>query len=273
MNQDTKSFRPLKRFGQNYLFDQNIINKIVSEINPQKRDNIIEIGPGRGSLTEKILEKTNSLTAIEIDKRVKEDLQTKFPGLDLITEDVLKTDFRKIFLKENKKIRLVGNIPYNITSPIIFKMIEYNDVIEDSVLMVQYEVAKRLNGEKGTKDYGILSVLLKFFAEVKFCFKVSPSSFYPKPNVSSAVVHLFFKETKIDKELKSHLIQVVKASFGNRRKTLKNSLGNSIFSNINFDDSGIDLTKRAEQLESEDFLILAGFVQKRIEMQKDFRDK
>ncbi len=268
-----RTIKPLKRFGQNYLFDQNIINKVVLEINPQKKDNIIEIGPGHGSLTEKLLGKTDTLTAIEIDKRVKEDLQNKFPGLNLISEDVLKTDFRRIFLRENKKIRLVGNIPYNITSPRTFKMIEYNDVIEDSVLMVQYEVAKRLKGERGTKDYGILSVLLNFFAEVKFCFKVSPSSFYPKPNVFSAVVHLFLKETNIDKELKSYLIQVVKASFGNRRKTLKNSLSNSIFSNINFEDSGIDLTKRAEQLESEDFLILARFVQKRTEKQIDFRNQ
>jgi 16S rRNA (adenine1518-N6/adenine1519-N6)-dimethyltransferase len=267
-----RTIKPLKRFGQNYLFDQNIINKIVAEINPQKKDNIIEIGPGHGSLTEKILEKTNSLTAIEIDRRIKEELQNKFANLKLISEDVLKIDFRKIVPKK-KRIRVVGNIPYNITSPIIFKMIEYNDVIEDSVLMVQYEVAKRLKGKKGTKDYGILSVLLKFFSEVKFCFKVSPSSFYPKPNVFSAVVHLFFSENKIDKELKQILIQIIKASFGNRRKTLKNSLGNSIFSNINFDNSSIDLAKRAEQLDSEDFLMLARFVQKRIEKQIDFTNQ
>ena len=258
-----KTIKPLKRFGQNYLFDLNIINKIVAEINPEPNDNIIEIGPGHGSLTEKLLEKTDIITAIEIDKRIKENLQNRFPGLKLISEDVLKTDFRKIFSERNKKLRVVGNIPYNITSPILFKMIEYNDVIEDSILMVQYEVAKRLKGEKGTKDYGILSVLLKFFAGVKFCFKVSPSSFYPKPNVFSAVVHLFFKKTTIDKELKYYLIQVVKASFGNRRKTLKNSLGNSIFHNINFKDSGINLTRRAEELDSEDFLTLAGFVKER----------
>ncbi len=202
MNKSLKNTKPLKRFGQNYLFDQNIINKIIAEINPGGKNNIVEIGPGHGSLTEKILEKTSTLTAIEIDKRIKEDLQNKFPELRLISEDVLKTDFRKIFSEQKKKIRVVGNIPYNITSPIIFKMIEYNDIIEDSVLMVQYEVAKRLKGEKGTKDYGILSVLLNFFAEVKFCFKVSPSSFYPKPNVFSALVHLFFKENEYRQRIK-----------------------------------------------------------------------
>jgi 16S rRNA (adenine1518-N6/adenine1519-N6)-dimethyltransferase len=126
--------------------------------------------------------------------------------------------------------------------------------------MVQYEVAKRIKGKKGTKDYGILSVLLNFFADVRICFKVSPSSFYPKPKVDSAVIHLFFKEIEIMDEMKSLFIQVVKASFGNRRKTLKNSLSNSIFGNINFEDSGIDLTKRAEQLDIEDFLKLSEFL-------------
>ena len=139
-------------------------------------------------------------------------------------------------------------------------MIENNSLVKDSVLMVQYEVAKRIKGKKGTKDYGILSVLLNYFAEVKFCFKVSPSSFYPKPNVDSAVIHLFFKEINITEEVKSAFIKVVKASFGNRRKTLKNSLSNSIFMNIDFKNSGIDLTKRAEQLDAEDFLKLSEFI-------------
>ena len=260
-----KVIKPLKRFGQNYLSDPNIINKIIVEINPKDDDNIVEIGPGTGVLTEKILEKVDRLTAVEIDKRIKESLANKFSGLKLISEDILKINFREIYSLRNKKLRVVGNIPYNITSPILFKLIEYNDVIEDSVLMVQYEVAKRLKGEKGTKDYGILSVLLKFFAEVRFCFKVSPSSFYPKPNVYSSVVHLFFKQTNIHKEMKYYLIQVVKASFGKRRKTLKNSLGSSIFHNINFKNSGIDLTRRAEQLNPEDFLKLAKFVQSEIE--------
>jgi 16S rRNA (adenine1518-N6/adenine1519-N6)-dimethyltransferase len=170
-------------------------------------------------------------------------------------------DLDDLFSIKNKKLRVVGNIPYNITSPILFKLIENNNLVEDSVLMVQYEVAKRIKGIKGIKDYGILSVLLNFFAEVKFCFKVSPSSFYPKPNVDSAVVHLFFKETEITNEMKSYLIKIIKASFGNRRKKLKNSLSNSIFMNIDFENSGVDLSKRAEQLDIEDFLKLAEFVQ------------
>jgi 16S rRNA (adenine1518-N6/adenine1519-N6)-dimethyltransferase len=255
------NLKPLKRFGQNYLIDSNILNKIVTEITPKNEDNIIEIGPGKGALTAKLLDKVNSITAIEIDKRVREELSEKFSQLKLISGDFLKMDLDDLFSIKNKKLRVVGNIPYNITSPILFKLIENNNLVEDSVLMVQYEVAKRIKGKKGIKDYGILSVLLNFFAEVKFCFKVSPSSFYPKPNVDSAVVHLFFKETEITNEMKSYLIKIIKASFGNRRKKLKNSLSNSIFMNIDFENSGVDLSKRAEQLDIEDFLKLAEFVQ------------
>ena len=259
------NLKPLKRFGQNYLTDPNILNKIVTEISPGNEDNLIEIGPGKGALTIKLLEKVNSVTAIEIDKRVREELSGKFPLLKLISGDFLKIDLHNLYSIKNKKLRVVGNIPYNITSPILFKLMENNKLVYDSVLMVQHEVAKRIKGKKGTKDYGILSVLLNFFSDVKLCFKVSPSSFYPKPNVDSAVIHLFFKENKITGEMKSYLIKVVKASFGNRRKTLKNSLSNSIFMNIDFADSGVDLTKRAEQLNIDDFLKLAEFVQKQDE--------
>ncbi|RPI68016.1 MAG: ribosomal RNA small subunit methyltransferase A [Ignavibacteriales bacterium] len=254
--------KPLKRFGQNYLTDPNILNKIVAEISPQEDENLIEIGPGKGALTVKLTEKIQSFTAIEIDKRVYEDLSEKFPGLNLVQDDFLDINLQELYSIKNKKLRVVGNIPYNITSPILFKMIENNNLVEDSVLMVQYEVAKRITGKKGTKDYGILSVLLNFFTDVKLCFKVSPHSFYPKPNVDSAVVHLFFKNIDLTGEMKSLFIKVVKASFGNRRKTLKNSLSNSIFKNIDFKNSGTDLTKRAEQLDIKHFLNLAEFIKK-----------
>jgi len=254
--------KPLKRFGQNYLTDTNILNKIVKEIKPDPGDNLIEIGPGSGMLTEKLSEKIRSFTAVEIDKRIREDLSSEFPDINLISGNFLDTDLKELYSLKNKKLRIVGNIPYNITSPILFKLIENNEIIKDSVLMVQYEVAKRIKGKKGTKDYGILSILLSFFSDTEICFKVSPASFYPRPKIDSAVIHLFFKENTVNEDIKPLLIQVVKASFGNRRKTLKNSLGNSIFKNIDFTDSGIDLKKRAEQLNPDDFLKLALFVHK-----------
>ena len=251
--------KPLKRFGQNYLHDKNIIKKIVREINPLPDDTILEIGPGRGALTELIYGKTENFIAVEIDSRVIEDLRSKFPGLQLIQRDFLKVDISTIIDSNKKKLRIIGNIPYNLTSSIVFKTIRNADLIEDAVLMVQNEVAKRMTAKKGSKDYGILTVLLNYFTDTEICFKVSPNAFYPKPKVTSAIVHLRFKELSISKEKMEMFISIVKACFGNRRKTLKNSLSNSIFKELNFSNSGIDLSLRAEQLDVKDFLVLTEF--------------
>ena len=250
---------PLKRFVQNYLQDQNIIKKIIAEIDPKENDRIIEIGPGRGALTEKLLETKAGLTAVEIDKRVIDELNDKFKDLDLLQYDFLKLDLNKFVNSNQQKLRVVGNIPYNITSPIIFKLFENNMIIKDAVFMVQYEVAKRMTAKIGSKDYGILSVLLEYFGNTKLAFKVSRNVFYPKPNVDSAVVHIFFKESRNDLEFNSIFKLIVKSAFGNRRKTLKNSLSNGIFADVNFSGSGIDLSLRAEQLKVDDFIKLAGF--------------
>jgi 16S rRNA (adenine1518-N6/adenine1519-N6)-dimethyltransferase len=252
--------RPLKKFGQNYLTDPNILRKIVEEIDPTAEDNIIEIGPGLGALTEILLHKVPTITAVEIDNRVGEILRRRFKGIELITEDFLKTDLNTIYARKDKKLRITGNIPYNLTSPILFRMIENNHIIKDSVLMMQIEVAQRIISKKGTKEYGILSVLLNHFCEIKLCFKVSPNVFNPRPKVWSAVMHFYLKENDMTDLEKKTFIQTVKAAFGNRRKTLKNSLSNSIFKEINFEDSGIDLSLRAEQLAMNDFVVLSKFI-------------
>jgi len=249
--------KPLKRFGQNYLKDQNILNKIVEVINPKEDDLILEIGPGQGALTKLLLDKVSSIKAVEIDKRVADELREKFTNLELITDDFMNLNLNEI--AGNKKLRVVGNIPYNITSPIIFKLIKNHNIINDTVLMVQHEVAKRMNGRKGTKDYGILSLILEHFTRVEYCFKVSPKVFYPRPKVDSAVVHIVFRELNTPENVNKMLIKIIKASFGNRRKTLKNSLSNSIFKDLSFANCGIDLTLRAEQLDLADFIKLAEF--------------
>ena len=251
---------PLKRFGQNYLKDPNILKKIVNEINPAENDLVVEIGPGTGSLTSKLAESKAQVYGIEIDKRVKDDLYERFPSVKFYNEDFMQTDLNKISDKGCRKLRIAGNIPYNLTSPIIFKLLDNNDIINDAVFMVQYEVAKRISANPGSKDYGILSVLLHYFADVKFCFKVSPNVFYPKPGVYSAVIHIYMKNLLINDELKKIFINVVKASFGKRRKTLKNSLRDSIFNAIDFSASGVDMTLRAEQLKLNDFEKLAKYV-------------
>ena len=257
--------KPLKKFGQNYLIDKNILDKIIDEIKPKEDDNIIEIGPGTGSLTEKLISKVKTLTAIEIDSRVIENLQIRFPSLNIIQRDFLKTNLHEFGSNKNK-LRIIGNIPYNLTSPIIFSMIENIDLMNDSVLMVQYEVAKRMTAKKGTKDYGILSVLLNYFADVKLCFKVSPNVFYPKPKVFSSIVHIYFDNKFPDAVDDNVFIKIVKASFGNRRKTIKNSLSNSIFGAIDFSGSGINLSLRAEQLATEQFIELALHAQNCLQM-------
>lgn len=251
--------KPKKRFGQNFLQDDNILNKIVREINPQRDDLIIEIGPGYGALTQKLLSSTKNLIAIEIDSELVRSLKEKFPQLQLINEDFLEIDLSKLSA-EGKKIRIVGNIPFNITSPILFKLIENNKLIEDAVFMVQLEVAKRMTAEKDTKDYGILAVVLKYFTVTELCFKISPNVFYPKPKIYSALVHICFKEITESEKEQRLFIDIVKAAFGNRRKILKNSLSNSIFHEIDFSNSGVDLSLRAENLNVDDFIKLTRYV-------------
>ena len=254
------SVRPLKKFGQNYLKDKNIIKKIVDEINPLPKDNLLEIGPGLGSLTNELVERGISFTAVEIDRRVIDDLRGRYPAVNIIENDFLELDLNNLLRTDTDKLRIAGNIPYNLTSSILFKMIENSAIIKDAVLMVQYEVARRMTANKETKDYGILAVVLSYFADVKLAFKVSANVFYPKPKVESAVVHLVFKVKEQNQSFQKTFIQVVKAAFGNRRKMLRNSLSNSIFAEINFSESGIDLSKRAEQLSMEEFLLLTTFV-------------
>jgi 16S rRNA (adenine1518-N6/adenine1519-N6)-dimethyltransferase len=251
---------PIKRFGQNYLKDKNIIDKIVREINPEPDDQIIEIGPGLGALTERIIKLNNNLTLIEIDKRVIEQLKTKFPAAKYIEGDFLKIDLAPI-LQSGRKVKVAGNIPYNITSPILFKLLSFKDKINESVLMVQDEVARRITAEYNTKDYGILSVIMSRFTEVKYCFRISPNVFYPKPKVYSALIHIFFRANEKDDLDDDIFIKVVKASFGHRRKTLKNSLSNSIFRDCNFSGINIDFSKRAEQLTVSEFEYLTKMLQ------------
>ena len=253
--------KPKKRFGQNFLQDENILNKIVKEINPQTGDSIIEIGPGYGALTQKLTSATENLTAIEIDNLLTNELKVRFPNLRLINEDFLETDLSTL-TSAGKKLRIVGNIPYNITSPILFKLIENNKLIKDAVFMVQLEVAKRMTAQRGTKDYGILAVVLNYFAETKLCFRISPNVFYPKPKVYSALIHIQFKKMEESREEQKLFMAIVKAAFGNRRKTLKNSLSNSIFHEIDFSNSGVDLSLRAENLSVDDFIKLANYIEK-----------
>ncbi len=248
--------KSLKRYGQNYLTDRNIIRKIIEELEPRETDTILEIGPGRGALTEEILKYNSDLTVIELDKRNCSFLSSKFNGLKIIEGDFLEFDLKNF---SQQKIKIIGNIPYNITTPIIMKLMENAQHIESSVLMMQKEAALRFNAKQGSKDYGISNILINYFSEYRICFSVKRSSFIPRPNVDSAIVN--FKFNEFNRLVGDQLfIQVVKASFRNRRKNLKNSLQNSIFATYNFNACEVDMSKRAEVLQIEDFVNLAKFI-------------
>jgi 16S rRNA (adenine1518-N6/adenine1519-N6)-dimethyltransferase len=252
--------QPLKRFGQNYLVDKNTILKIVSEFAPVSNDVVLEIGPGTGSLTAELYSKVKKLYAVEIDKRVVESLALSFPSVHVINHDFIKLDLNKF--ADEKPLRIIGNIPYNITSPILFKLIENRALVRDAMLMVQFEVARRITAEEKSDDYGILGVLLNFFADTKICFKISPNVFYPKPKVESAIIHLdFTKELPGDLDFKL-FIKIVKAAFGNRRKKLKNSLGNSSFKDVKIDMNEFDTSRRAEELTIAEFVELTRIIER-----------
>jgi 16S rRNA (adenine1518-N6/adenine1519-N6)-dimethyltransferase len=247
--------KPLKRFGQNFLTDPHYIDRIIEAFNPQKTDRILEIGPGKGSLTEKLLPLCDDLTTVEIDTRAIELLKEKFPTLEIIEGDFLKIDIAAV--AGDSQLRVIGNIPYNITTPIIFKLLEERDRVGDIMLMVQLEVAKRITASPGNKEYGILSVVLGAYATLEYHFKVPATVFFPKPKVDSAIISLHFD--KDESIINDHKLfrTVVRTAFNQRRKTLKNSLS-PLLSQVSGEYTPpIDLTLRAERLTLQDYINLS----------------
>lgn len=260
------SFRSKKKFGQHFLIDKNIIQKITKAISPVPDDLIVEIGPGKGALTETLYHHTKNLILVEIDNELIEELRNKFPDIKIINKDIIDCDFSSEFF--NSKFRIVGNIPYYITSQILFKIFDNYKIVKDALLMIQKEVAERIIAKPKTKDYGILSVFALLYSEPDILFNVSKNVFYPRPEVESAVIHLKIKkEIPLTLEEEKIFRQIVKAAFNQRRKTLRNSL-QKIFSNLNEDSKTkffqieFDFSKRAEELTLNDFFYLAkNFVQ------------
>ncbi|MCI0450352.1 MAG: 16S rRNA (adenine(1518)-N(6)/adenine(1519)-N(6))-dimethyltransferase RsmA [Chlorobi bacterium] len=252
---------PRKSLGQNYLIDENICRNIVNSFDIKESDNVIEIGPGQGAITKYIIEKTKNLTVIELDEKNCKILSKKFPDLKILNNDFLKLEFYRIEIlqpakggTQNFKFRIIGNIPYNVTSEIIFKLIDNRHFVADAQLMVQEEVAQRLTGKPNTKEYGIPSVLVQVFSKPKLLFKVSRSCFYPIPGVDSRIIHFDFNHS-LENTIKDVVFfkKLVRAAFGTRRKTLKNSLKSlkKDLNKINF-----DFSRRAENLTVNEFITL-----------------
>ena len=215
---------PRKRFGQNFLIDHGIIDGIVKAIDPRPGQPLVEIGPGLMALTQPLVERTGQITVIELDRDLAARLRTK-PQLKVIESDVLKVDFTALAQELGvPKLRVAGNLPYNISSPILFHLLEHVDVIEDQHFMLQKEVIDRMVADAGTSDYGRLSVMLQWRYAMENVLFVPPESFDPPPKVNSAVVRMVPREhpAALDPKLLEEMVQV---AFSQRRKILRTTLG------------------------------------------------
>ncbi len=247
--------RPRKRFGQNFLHDQAVINTILRAIAPKPEDFIVEIGPGLGALTKPLMAKLNALTAIEIDRDLQAGLSV-FPKLNLIDADALKVNYAEL----GSQLRLVGNLPYNISTPLILHLLQFSNTIIDMHFMLQKEVVTRLAAQPGHKSFGRLSVMVQYFCEVEHLFDVPPSAFDPAPKVDSAIVRLIPYRQRPYKEVNiKNLEALVARAFSMRRKTLANNL-KPILQAKEIEALGIDPTRRPEQLSINDFVSLANLI-------------
>ena len=251
-----KTVNPKKKFGQNFLNDNSIATQIVDFLSTKKTNNIIEVGPGMGILTKEILKIDNlNKKFIELDKECCDYLMNNFSEIqkDLINDDFLKFDLKKF----NPPVSIIGNFPYNISSQILFKVFENKEIIYEMIGMFQYEVAERICSNKGTKKYGILSVLIQAFFSVELLIKIKPESFNPSPKVNSAVIRIRKVRDKIDCD-EILFKQIVKSAFNQRRKTLRNSLKS--FKKIeNIKEHSI-FDKRAEELDVDDYIFLTNLL-------------
>ena len=237
-----------KRFGQNFLVDQQVINQIVSTIAPKRMDSIIEIGPGKGALTFPLIDHLDHIHVIEIDRDLISLLQKKSNKKITIHEsDALVFNFDQF----TKNIRIVGNLPYNISSPLLFHLLNYRDSIIDMTFMLQKEVVDRIVAAPGSKVYGRTSVIMQAFFDTELMFAVPKESFDPQPKIESAILYLKTKSEPLVQNLRP-LEEIVKIAFSQRRKTLKNCLK----SVLNQSQTDIDLSQRAEMLSVENFVTL-----------------
>jgi 16S rRNA (adenine1518-N6/adenine1519-N6)-dimethyltransferase len=258
---------PKKRFGQHFLRDTGVIERIIRWIQPASRDVFIEIGAGTGSLSAHLAPAVARLLAIEIDIdciRKLEKVLEPFKSAQIIPGDILQLDLREISesqLNHGQSLRIAGNLPYNIATAIIEKLLHDGSPIQDIYFMVQLEVAQRICAQPGSRQYGFLSVACQHRADVKMGFKVSPACFVPRPQVSSAMISLIPRQSGLTPECEAGFEAIVKAAFSYRRKTLANSLSrNSGFRSATqalLNRAGIDGSRRAEDLSLQEYERLA----------------
>ena len=255
MNQPVYQHRARKRFGQNFLHDQNIVERIVKAANPGGEKCLVEIGPGQGALTEQLLAQNGRLEVIEVDRDLATLLRGRYeghPGFCLHERDVLKFDFNEIIC--DGPLHIVGNLPYNISTPLLFHLLNYHSRIESMLFMLQQEVVERLAADVGEKSYGRLGLMVQYYCEVEPLFRVPASAFSPQPKVESAIVRLTpHAVLPCPTRNPATLAKVVRIAFGQRRKTIRNSL-RSLLSAEQLEALDIDTNLRPENLSLQEYV-------------------
>lgn len=258
MKDDHILHRPRKRFGQNFLHDANIIHKIAKAISTKSEDHIIEIGPGMGALTSSLFDDCGDMDVIELDQDLIPFLKQKFgtnPKFHIHQADALKFNYGELY--QEKPLRIVGNLPYNISTPLLFHLFSFSDQIQDMHFMLQKEVVDRLAAQPNEKHYGRLGIMAQYFCEVSKLFTVPPQSFNPPPKVDSAIVKLVpHKTLPATAKDPKHLANVVRVAFTQRRKTLRNALKNLADKDI-INALDIDLKLRPENLSLREYVYIS----------------
>ena len=262
-----------KKFGQNFLIDTHVLEKIIREAQITEEDCVIEIGPGIGTMTQYLAEYARQVIAIEIDRNlipILKDTLSSYHNVTIINEDVLKVDIRKLAEEKNqgKPVKVVANLPYYITTPIVMGLLESRVPLDSITIMVQKEVAERMQEGPGSKEYGALSLAVQYYARPEIVANVPPNCFMPRPNVGSAVIRLTCHEKPpVEVKNEKFMFDLIRASFNQRRKTLVNGLGNAANLNLNKEQAEAALkamelspTIRGEALSLEQFARLSNIL-------------
>ncbi len=264
------NFNFQKKFGQNFLIDTSVLDRIISSAEITKEDCILEIGPGIGTMTQYLAESAREVVAVEIDKAlipILEDTLSEYDNVTVINDDILKVDINKIVQEKNggKPVKVVANLPYYITTPIIMGLFECHVPLKSITIMVQKEVADRMQVGPGTKDYGALSLAVQYYAKPEIVANVPPNCFIPRPNVGSAVIRLTrYEEPPVKVADEAKMFALIRASFNQRRKTLVNGLGNAAGLGVSkeqvlsaLEKMGLPATVRGETFTLEQFAKLS----------------
>ena len=255
------SHQARKRFGQNFLRDSNIIERILNSIAPTADDRLLEIGPGQAALTDLLAASGAQLDCVELDRDLAGFLEKRFASNERVRihqHDILKFELQNLSpAVERNSLRIIGNLPYNISTPVLFHLLKSHELIKDMVFMLQLEVVERMAAQPGNKTYGRLGLMLQYYCEIEHLFNVPPEAFTPRPKVSSAIVRLRpHTEFPLTAKDPAALEQVIRSAFNQRRKTLKNSL-KAIMSEEAMAETGIDFSLRPENLSLADYVRLS----------------